>query len=85
MGVGRPDLPGSTDAGLIDVNNASVSALLKLPGVDDELATRLAEVRAQVGGFSSVEDLGATLDLDGNLVEGLRDRAVFLPRAGSAE
>ena len=85
MGVGRPDLKGAVHAGLIDVNNASLSALLKLPGVDDELATRIAEVRAQVDGFSSVEDLGTTLDLDGNLVEGLRERAVFLPRAGSVE
>jgi DNA uptake protein ComE-like DNA-binding protein len=84
MGVGRPDLPGATDAGLIDVNNASAKTLTALPGVDDELATKIAQGRAEVGGFSSVEDLGATLDLDGNLVEGLRNRAVFLPRAGSA-
>jgi DNA uptake protein ComE-like DNA-binding protein len=85
MGVGRPDLPGAADAGLIDVNNASASALLRLPGVDDELATRITEARAEVGGFSSLEDLGAALDLDGLLVEGLRDRVVFLPRAGAAQ
>jgi DNA uptake protein ComE-like DNA-binding protein len=83
MGVGRPDLKGAADAGLIDVNNAAVSALLRLPGVDDELATKIVEARAEVNGFSSVEDLGAALDLDGNLVEGLRDRVVFLPRAGT--
>lgn len=83
MGVGRPDLPGAADAGLIDVNNASVTALLKLPGVDDELATKITEARASLRGFASLEDLGATLDLDGDLVERLRDRTVFLPRAGS--
>jgi DNA uptake protein ComE-like DNA-binding protein len=83
MGVGRPDLPGATAAGLIDVNNASAGALAKLPGVDDELATKIAETRASVGGFSSLEDLGATMDLDGDLIEGLRDATVFLPRAGA--
>jgi DNA uptake protein ComE-like DNA-binding protein len=80
MGIGRPDKHGATDAGLVDVNNASVAALEKLPGIDDQLATRIAEVRAQVGGFSSVEDLGAQIDLDGDLVEELRDKVVCLPR-----
>jgi DNA uptake protein ComE-like DNA-binding protein len=82
MGVGRPDLPGAADAGLVDVNNAGVKALLRLPAIDDELATKITEARASLGGFSSLEDLGATLDLSGEVVEGLRDRTVFLPRAG---
>jgi DNA uptake protein ComE-like DNA-binding protein len=80
MGIGRPDKGGAADAGLVDVNNASVAALEKLPGIDDQLATRIAEARAQIGGFSSLEDLGAALDLDGDLVEGLRDKVVCLPR-----
>jgi DNA uptake protein ComE-like DNA-binding protein len=80
MGIGRPDKHGAADAGLVDVNNASVAALEKLPGIDDRLATRIAEVRAQIGGFSSLEDLGAALDLDGDLVEGLREKVVCLPR-----
>ena len=69
IGIGRPDEHGAADAGLVDVNNASVSALMKLPGIDDRLATRIIEVRAEAGGFSSLEDLGAALDLDGDLVE----------------
>jgi Helix-hairpin-helix motif len=87
IGIGRPDRQGAVDAGLVDINNASAGALMRLPGIDDQLATRIAEVRAQTGGFSSLEDLGALLDLDGNLVEGLRGHAVFLPRdlpAGAA-
>ena len=80
MGIGRPDKSGAADAGLVDVNNASVATLETLPGINDQLATRIAEVRAQIGGFSSLEDLGAALDLDGDLVEGLRERAVCLPR-----
>jgi len=80
IGVGRPDEQGAFDAGLVDVNNAPASALLRLPGVDDELAARIVEVRTQTDGFSSLEDLGAVLDLPGDLVERLRDHVVFLPR-----
>jgi DNA uptake protein ComE-like DNA-binding protein len=80
MGIGRPDKRGAADAGLVDMNNASVAALEKLPGIDDQLATRIVEARAQVGGFSSLEDLGSALDLDGDLVEKLRGKVVCLPR-----
>ena len=78
IGVGRPDQPDAIDAGLVDVNNASASALLRLPGITDALATRIIEVRAQTAGFSSLEDLGTLLDLPGQLVERLRDHVVFL-------
>ena len=80
LGIGRPDKPGARHAGLVDVNNASLSALLKLPGIDDALATRIVEIRAEINGFASVHDLGGMLDLDGHAVERLDDRVVFLPR-----
>ncbi len=80
MGVGRPDIAGAPDVGLVDINNAPASVLAKLPGVDDALATRIVEARAEVGGFSTVEDLGVALDLAGDLVEELRGVVVFLPR-----
>jgi DNA uptake protein ComE-like DNA-binding protein len=80
MGVGRPDKPGASDAGLVDLNNASVAALSRLPGVDDALATKIAETRTRIGGFSSLEDLGTTLNLDGDVVERLRGLVVCLPR-----
>jgi hypothetical protein len=64
----------------VDVNNASVTALLKLPGVDGDIATEICECREKLGGFATLEDLGATLDLDGGVVEGLRAKVVFLPR-----
>lgn len=81
IGIGRPDRPGAADAGLVDVNNAGVTALLKLPRVDGDLATQIVETRERVGGFSSLEDCGVTLDLDGGIVEGLRGKVVFLPRS----
>jgi hypothetical protein len=81
IGIGRPDQAGAVDAGLVDVNNASVTALLKLPGVTGDLATEMIECREKVGGFASLEDMGETLDVDGATIEGLRDKVVFLPRA----
>src|SRR5437763_438453 len=84
IGVGRPDRPGAVDAGVVDVNNASATVLLGLPGVDGDAVTQIIEGRGKVGGFSSLEDMGAALDLDGALVESLRDKVVFLPRAHSA-
>jgi competence ComEA-like helix-hairpin-helix protein len=71
---------GTRGTGLVDVNNASVAAIEELPGVGRALAERIVEVREQVGGFSSVEELGAVADLDGALVERIRDDVVFLPR-----
>ena len=43
-------------------------------------ARRIIAVREQVDGFTSLEDLGMTMDLDGETVEDLRGRVVFLPR-----
>jgi DNA uptake protein ComE-like DNA-binding protein len=82
IGIGRPDRAGAHDEGLVDVNNASVTALLGLPGIDGDIATEIVETREQIGGFSSLEDCGATLDLDGGVVEGLKGHVVFLPRGG---
>jgi Helix-hairpin-helix motif len=63
IGVGRPDLPGASDYGLVDVNHASAAALARLPGITQQLADRIVGQRAQVGGFTSAEDLGVLLDL----------------------
>jgi DNA uptake protein ComE-like DNA-binding protein len=81
MGIGRPDVAGAAHGGLVDVNNAAVTALLGLPRIDGDLATRVIEVRGEVNGFSSLEDMGTAVDLPGDVVEALRGRVVFLPRA----
>ncbi|MDQ6841741.1 MAG: helix-hairpin-helix domain-containing protein [Actinomycetota bacterium] len=81
IGIGRPDKEDAFDADLVDVNNAPAAVLAGLPGLGEELASRIEEVRTQIGGFASLEDLGATLDLPGDLVEALRDQVVFLPRS----
>jgi len=78
-GVGRPDLPDSFDGGLVDLNHAPVDVIASLPSIDRDLAERLARARAEVSGFSSLEDLGAVLDLSGHQVERLRNHVVLLP------
>jgi hypothetical protein len=79
IGVGRPDVPGARDYGLVDVNHASASVLARLPGMTDDLARRAVQERAQVGGFSSVEDLGLVLDLPPATVDQMREVAIFMP------
>jgi DNA uptake protein ComE-like DNA-binding protein len=83
-GIGRPDLPDAASAGLVDVNNAPAAVLETLPGIDDALATKMIEARAAAHGFASLNELGMVAELDGDLVEGLRDYVVFLPRRGAA-
>jgi len=78
-GVGRPDLPGAYDAGLVDLNHAPVGVIACLPTFDKELAGRVVAARERVGGFASLEDLGTVLDLAGDQVEDLRHHVVFLP------
>jgi hypothetical protein len=78
-GVGRPDLPGAYDGGLIDLNHAPAGVIACLPTFDAELADRVVAARERVDGFSSLEDLGTVLDLSGSQVEHLRDHVVFLP------
>jgi Helix-hairpin-helix motif len=80
MGLGRPDVPGATHMGVVDVNHAGEDALARLPGVSDAVAREIAAARVEVDGFKSVEDLGEVLRLDGDAVEDLRPYVVFLPR-----
>jgi DNA uptake protein ComE-like DNA-binding protein len=80
LGVGRPDRQGAMDAGLVDVNSAPLEVVQRLPGIDDATGRRIVAIREELDGFASLEDLGMTLDLDGETVEDLRDKVVFLPR-----
>lgn len=78
-GVGRPDLPGAFDGGVVDINHAPVEVIACLPSFDADLARRLVNTREEIDGFASLEDLGTVLDLPGNQVERLQDHVVFLP------
>jgi hypothetical protein len=78
VGVGRPELPGADDYGLIDVNHAPTGVLCQLPGITPQIAERIDQTRQSVGLFTSAEDLSATLDLPPTLTDDLREHAVFL-------
>ena len=65
---------------LVDINHASAEELATLPGIDKRLARRIVHLRDEVGGFSSLYDLGHLLDLDAALVDGIAPRVVCLPR-----
>jgi hypothetical protein len=80
LGIGRPDRRGAMDAGVVDVNSAPASAIERLPGIDRAVARRIVALREELDGFTSLEDLGMTLDLPGGTVEDLRGKTVFLPR-----
>ena len=77
--MGRPDLPGAYDGGLIDLNHAPIEVIACLPTLGKELAGRVIAARERIGGFASLEDLGTMLDLPGDQVEDLRHHVVFLP------
>jgi DNA uptake protein ComE-like DNA-binding protein len=82
LGIGRPDLNDAEHAGLVDLNSAPAATIAALTGVDATVAERIVAEREQLGGFSSLEDLGLRLDLPGDVVERLRERALLVPPAG---
>jgi Helix-hairpin-helix motif len=69
---------GFDEGGVVDVNHAPVEDIADLPGIDAATARRIVAVRDGVGGFSSLEDLGMTMDLPGDVVEKLRGHVVCL-------
>ena len=71
---------GFDEGGVVDVNHAPVEDIADLPGIDAATARRIVAVRHEIGGFTSLEDLGMTMDLPGDAVERLRGRVVCLPR-----
>ena len=78
-GVGRPDIPGADDYGLVDINHASPAALAGVPGVTRELTHQIVAQRDQVGGFTSIEDLETCLNVPPGTIDQMRDTAIFVP------
>jgi DNA uptake protein ComE-like DNA-binding protein len=67
------------DGGLIDLNHAPVPVMVQLLGLSEADAAQVTEARERIGGFSSVEEVIAYTDLLPTLVDGLRERLLFLP------
>ncbi len=78
VGVGRPAVAGAFHGGLVDVNNASVEELARLPAFDEQLARKVVLVRDEVGQFGSVNELAMLADLPAPVADAIRDHVVFL-------
>ena len=77
--IGRPDLPREfDDGGLVDLNHAPAPVMVQLLGLSEVDAAQVTEARERIGGFSSAEEVIAYTDLSPTLVDGLRDRLLFL-------
>jgi hypothetical protein len=79
LGIGRPDLHGQfDDGGLVDVNHSPVEVLAALSGIDRQTAQRIVSTRAELGGFTSLEELSVTLDLHPAQLDSIADCLLFL-------
>ena len=79
LGIGRPDLPDSFHAELVDLNSAPPTVIASVAGVAMTAAERVVAIRAGTTGFSSVEDMDLMVDLDPAELGRLRDAGVCVP------
>ncbi|GAA2091173.1 hypothetical protein GCM10009801_56680 [Streptomyces albiaxialis] len=79
--IGRADVEGREfpDGGLVDVNNVPSRIIARTLRVPVAKAAEIVRTRAEVGGFSSAEDLSVTADLPPHQLDPVADRLVFLP------
>ena len=78
--IGRPDLPRQfDDGGLVDLNHVPAPVIVDLLGLSEADAVQVIDARDRIGGFSSAEEVIAYTDLSPTVVDGLRERLVFLP------
>jgi hypothetical protein len=75
LGIGRPDLPQSFHAGVIDVNGAPPEWIARVGGLSSEVVDLIAAGRP----YSSLEDMDLVVNLPPRDLERLRDVAVFIP------
>lgn len=81
LGVGRPDLLGSFNAGLVDLNSAPAFVIESVSGIDAQTAARIVQARKKIEGqFESLGDMDLVVDLPEEILAKLRDVAVFVPR-----
>lgn len=78
--IGRPDLPRLyDDGGLIDFNHVPAHVMTSVTGITPELAEHIVQVRSQVIGFSSAEELSSVAALPPHLTPEIREYGIFLP------
>lgn len=79
MHVGRPDVARDyDDGGLLDINSVPAQALSAHGGLSHVEATKIVEVRGQLGRYVNMDELLAYVDLPETTANRLRDLAVFV-------
>jgi DNA uptake protein ComE-like DNA-binding protein len=77
--IGRPDRSRRfDDGGLLDVNHVPPEYLVHMAGIDAQTAQRIAELRQEIGGFTSVDDLSVTLGLHPHALDPVASRLIFI-------
>jgi competence ComEA-like helix-hairpin-helix protein len=66
-------LPTFHDARKVDLNNAPVGELVRLPGIGEVLAGRIVAYREAHGRFASVDELVAVSGIGPVVLEGIRE------------
>ena len=61
------------DPGLLDLNTATVEELMRLPGVGEVLAQRIADWRGEHGAFEEIEQLLEIQGIGESVLENLRN------------
>jgi hypothetical protein len=78
--IGRPDLPRQfDDGGLVDLNHVPAPVMVQQLGLAEAEAAQVVEARDHIGAFLSAEEVIAHTDLSPTLIDGIRERLVFLP------
>jgi hypothetical protein len=78
--IGRPDLPRQfDDGGLVDLNHVPTPVMVQVLGLSEADAAQVIEARDRIGGLSSAEELIAYTELSPALLDGIRERLLFLP------
>jgi Helix-hairpin-helix motif len=79
-GLVAPICPDSfDDGGLVDLNHVPVPVMVQLLGLSEADAAKVVEARDRIGGFISAEEVIAQTDLSPALVDGIRERLMFVP------
>ncbi len=78
------DSKSETNLEVVDLNNATKQDLLRIPGVDEPIASRILEARETRGHFRSFEDFSIALSLKPHEVKKFEGRFAFsTPNSGS--